>query len=156
MAAAGYGAKNQDWGQACDFCDLEFDCMGCGACFRGGNDWESQKSQAWPRFVFCDPDLYFDTLHYYDKTDSDKPRALRMAGATWNALNDYAKAKKCGCHGKFDPSWWQQVIDFSRYEGANFDALETIDSNGEILNFGMTNNPQYLLRKIRILGLGLR
>src|SRR5207302_1345948 len=33
-------------------------------------------------------------LHYYDKTNSDVPRALRMAGATWKALNDYAKRKK--------------------------------------------------------------
>ncbi|MFZ0061414.1 MAG: RHS repeat-associated core domain-containing protein, partial [Pyrinomonadaceae bacterium] len=96
------------------------------------------------------------TLHYYDKTDTDKPRALRMAGATWNALNEYAKAKKCGCQGRWDPSWWKQVIDFTAYEGANFAALETIDSNGEILNFGMTNNPQYLLRKVRTLGLNLR
>ena len=47
----------------------------------------------------------------------------------------------------------KQVIDFSMYNGANFDALETIDSNGEILNFGMTNNPLYLLRKIRVLDL---
>jgi len=95
-------------------------------------------------------------LHYFDKTNSDKPRALRMAGATWNALNDYAKAKKCGCHGSWDRAWWKQVIDFSRLEGANFAALETIDSNGEILNFGMTSNPQYLLRKIRILGVAPR
>jgi RHS repeat-associated protein len=96
---------------------------------------------------------HLSRLHYYDKTASDVPRALRMAGATWRALNDYAKEKKCGCRGQWDSSWWQQVVDFSRYNGANFDALETIDSNGEILNFGMTNNPLYLLRKIRVLDL---
>jgi len=76
-----------------------------------------------------------------------------MAGATWKALNDYARERKCGCKGKGDPSSWQQVIDFSRYNGANFDALETIDSKGELLNFGMTNNPIYLIRKIRVLDL---
>ena len=48
------------------------------------------------------------------------------------------------------------MIDFPKFEEANFDALETIDSNGEILNFGMTNNPTYLLRKIRILGVPRR
>jgi RHS repeat-associated protein len=94
-------------------------------------------------------------LHYYDKTASDVPRALRMAGATWNALNEYAE-KKCGCRGKWNASWWQQVVDFSGAQGANFGALETIDSNGEIENFGMTNNRLYLLRKIGILGLSPR
>jgi hypothetical protein len=44
-------------------------------------------------------------------------------------------------------------VDFSREHSANFDALQTIDSNGEIENLGMTNNPMYLLRKIRVLGL---
>lgn len=95
-------------------------------------------------------------LHYYDKTASDVPRALRMAGATWRALNDYAKEKKCGCTGQWDASWWQQVVAFSKEHGANFDALETIDSKGEIDNFGMTNDPAYLLRKIAILGLSPR
>ncbi|MEP6569529.1 MAG: DUF6765 family protein [Acidobacteriota bacterium] len=103
-------------------------------------------------------DIYghFSRLHYYDKTDSDVPRALRMAGATWNALNEYAKEKKCGCQGKWDPEWWQQVIDFSQTPGANFGALETIDSNGEFANFGMTNDTGYLGRKRRILNLGPR
>ena len=95
-------------------------------------------------------------LHYYDKTDSDVPRALRMAGATWIALNEYAKAKKCGCHGNWDAGWWQQVVDFSRAQGANFGALETIDSNGEIENLGMTNNRLYLIQKVRILELTMR
>jgi hypothetical protein len=92
-------------------------------------------------------------LHYYDKTASDIPKALRMAAGTWGALNDYAKAKKCGCQGKWDPSWWGQVVDFSKEQGANFGAFETIDSNGELDNFGMTNSPMYLDRKIRLLGI---
>lgn len=95
-------------------------------------------------------------LHYYDKTNSDVPRAIRMAGATWKALNDYTKAKKCGCVGRWEYSWWEQVIAFSHESGANFGALETIDSAGELDNFGMRNHPLYLLRKIRILGLPLR
>ncbi|MGH9928987.1 MAG: DUF6765 family protein [Pyrinomonadaceae bacterium] len=99
---------------------------------------------------------HISRLHYYDKTDSDVPRALRMAGATWDALNQYAKEKKCGCQGKWDPEWWSQVIDFSRTQGANFGLLETIDSNGEIENFGMTNDTGYLGRKRRILNLGPR
>ena len=90
-------------------------------------------------------------LHYYDKTASDVPRALRMAGATWIALNDYAE-KKCGCRGKWDPSWWQQIVAFSSAQAANFGALETIDSNGELENFGMTNSSLYLRYKIGYLG----
>ncbi|HEV7745843.1 MAG TPA: RHS repeat-associated core domain-containing protein [Pyrinomonadaceae bacterium] len=96
---------------------------------------------------------HLSRIHYYDKTDSDAPRALRMAAATWGALNEYAKVKKCGCQGKWDPLWWQQVIDFSNSPGANFGLLETIDSNGELDNFGMTNAQGYLMNKIRILGL---
>ena len=36
--------------------------------------------------------------HYPDYTNSDVEKALRMADATFNALNDYAK-EKCGCAG---------------------------------------------------------
>jgi RHS repeat-associated protein len=99
---------------------------------------------------------HISRLHYYDKTDSDVPRALRMAAATWDLLNQYAKEKKCGCQGKWDAVWWQQVIDFSRAPGANFGALETIDSNGELENLGMTNTDWYLRNKIRILHLAPR
>ncbi|HVI70243.1 MAG TPA: hypothetical protein VM656_02005, partial [Pyrinomonadaceae bacterium] len=95
-------------------------------------------------------------LHYYDKTATDVPKAMRMAGATWKALNDFAKEKKCGCQGKFDPSWWGQVHDFAIEHGANFDALETIDSRGEIDNFLLTNTPAYLEKKRRILGVPRR
>lgn len=95
-------------------------------------------------------------MHYYDKTASDVPRALRMAGATWNALNDFAKEKKCGCKGRWDSSWWKQVIDFSKSPGANFGALETIDSNGELSNLGMTNAPHFLRLKVRILDVPFR
>lgn len=95
-------------------------------------------------------------LHYYDKTASDVPRAMRMAGATWIALNNYAKARGCGCQGKWDRSWWQQVYDFARESGANFDALATIDARGEFDNFLQHTDPMYLERKMRILGLSPR
>jgi hypothetical protein len=35
-----------------------------------------------------------------------------MAGATWKALVDYSKAKKCGCTPKWDHSWWSQIDEF--------------------------------------------
>jgi RHS repeat-associated protein len=95
-------------------------------------------------------------LHYYDKTDSDVPRAMRMAAATWEALNRYASEKKCSCRGDWDIRWWQQVLEFSRAPGANLGLFETIDSRGEIENFGMTNHPIYLGNKITILGLTYR
>jgi RHS repeat-associated protein len=103
-------------------------------------------------------------FHYYDKTDSDVPKALRMAGATWRALNDYAKRKKCGCQGTWDPSWWKQVQDFARQASANFNALTTIDADDtnkwDLLNgwqnFYMSNNPMYLQRKVQILGVPMR
>jgi RHS repeat-associated protein len=65
--------------------------------------------------------LYGDKggTHTADKTNYDVEKAMRMAGATWNALNSYAKEKKCGCHGSFDPSWWQQVYDFARRPGGD-------------------------------------
>ena len=65
--------------------------------------------------------LYGDKggTHTADKTNYDVPKALRMAGATWIALNNYAKEKKCGCQGRIDPAWWKQVIDFARLPGGD-------------------------------------
>src|SRR5256885_11104848 len=59
-------------------------------------------------------------LHSPDKTNGDVAKAMRMAGATWNALNDFAKRNKCGCRGKFDNSWWQQVMQFAQASGGPF------------------------------------
>ncbi|MCA1631413.1 MAG: hypothetical protein LC785_14305, partial [Acidobacteria bacterium] len=50
--------------------------------------------------------------HYPDKTANDVYKAMRMAGATWRALNDFARKVKCGCEGKWDQSWWTQVKSF--------------------------------------------
>src|ERR1700738_971338 len=58
--------------------------------------------------------------HYPDKTSSDVPKAMRMAGATWKALNDFAKSNKCGCQGKFENTWWKQVKQFGEASGGPF------------------------------------
>ena len=81
--------------------------------------------------------------HAVDKTDDDVPKALRMAGATWIALNRFA-SEKCGCHGTFDSSWWSQVEDFAKASGGDFydrhrHSIEEID-------------PWFMNNKIRILG----
>jgi RHS repeat-associated protein len=100
-------------------------------------------------------------IHYYDKTSSDVPRALRMAGATWNALNDYARAKKCGCSGSGDPSKWQLLSDFFKASEANLNTFTTIDANsqwdpGGYDNLWMSNNPMFLENKRRILNVPKR
>ncbi len=50
--------------------------------------------------------------HYPDNTNVDVPKTLRMAGATWKALNEFAKAN-CGCEAKWDPSWWDVIRRFA-------------------------------------------
>jgi uncharacterized protein RhaS with RHS repeats len=82
--------------------------------------------------------------HNVDKTAYDVPKAMRMAAATWDALNRFASAEKCGCHGKFAPSWWKEVKDFSEASGGGpYDrrrhSIEEID-------------PWFLNNKIQILG----
>ena len=113
-----------------------------------------------------DSDTYghLAAFHYYDKTDSDVLKAMRMAHATWKALSDYAREKKCSCHANLDPSWWRLVNDFTRQPSANFNALTTMDADDtnrwDLLNgwqnFYMSNDPIYLERKVQILGIPMR
>jgi hypothetical protein len=47
---------------------------------------------------FTDPEWgHASGFHTVDKTDDDVSKAMRMAGATWDALNRFASEKKCGC-----------------------------------------------------------
>ena len=98
---------------------------------------------------YTDPEWgHASGTHAVDKTDEDVPKAMRMAGATWDALNRFASEKKCGCHGTFDPSWWKQVKEFVEAPGGGpYDrrrhSIEEID-------------PWYLNNKIRILNVSLR
>jgi RHS repeat-associated protein len=78
--------------------------------------------------------------HWYshgpDKTNSDVEKAMRMAGATWKALNDFAARNNCKCTGKFNNSWWQQVKQFMEASGGPFYreiSLEELDNKVRIL-----------------------
>jgi hypothetical protein len=57
---------------------------------------------------------------------------------------------------QWTPDIQNTVFDFARTQGANFGALNTIDSTGDYLDFGITNPSGYLDRKIRILGVTRR
>ena len=81
--------------------------------------------------------------HTADKTNYDVERAMRMAGATWRSLNDYARKKKCGCHGELDPMAWKQVFDFVRLPGG--------DDYTSMVNTIDENLPIYLQMKVRVL-----
>lgn len=88
---------------------------------------------------------------------SDVPRAMRMAGSTWKALKEFARTLGCKCDPKWTPDIQNTVFDFARTAGANFGALNTIDSNGnDYLDFLIKNPSGYLDRKIRILGVSRR
>ena len=90
--------------------------------------------------------------HDTDKTAYDPVKARRMAGATWNALLEYAKAKKCGCNPRWDESWWNQLNNFINI-ATDSPRLSTIDARQrEIANPGL-GDPDALLRKRRALGL---
>lgn len=90
--------------------------------------------------------------HYYDKTDSDPDRAMRMAQSTWDALGEFAKKKGCECNSSMDSSTRDAVEIFNRTPGANFGFFNTIDSIGSYLDFGITNPPVYMENKKRALG----
>jgi RHS repeat-associated protein len=57
--------------------------------------------------------------HYPDKTENDVAQAQRMAAATWDALNKFARDKKCGCHGVWNPSWWPVINEFLNAPAGN-------------------------------------
>ena len=89
--------------------------------------------------------------HEVDKTASDPQKALRMAGATWKALVDYARAKGCNCNPRWDQSWWNQVIDFinvptNNPRGSTIDAIISSWDNPGV------GDPAALIKKRRILG----
>lgn len=90
--------------------------------------------------------------HDADKTASDPQKALRMAGATWQALVEYAKAKKCKCNPQWNSAWWNQVIDFINVDTAN-PHTSTIDALTPSLDNPGSGDPAALTRKRRILGL---
>jgi len=75
-----------------------------------------------------------------------------MAGSTWKALKDFANTLGCKCNPQWTPNIQNTVFDFARTSGANFGALNTIDSDGNsYLDFYLKNPSGYLDRKIRIL-----
>jgi RHS repeat-associated protein len=91
--------------------------------------------------------------HGVDKTASDPAKAMRMAGATWNALVEYGKAKKgCRCNPKWDDAWWKQSSDFINVETA-YPRTSTIDALEQTLENPGWGDPGALQRKRRILGI---
>jgi uncharacterized protein RhaS with RHS repeats len=56
-------------------------------------------------------------MHKVDKTATDKEKALDMVKATWDALQAFAKEKKCGCQGDRSDVSLKKVIDFIKASG---------------------------------------
>jgi hypothetical protein len=83
-------------------------------------------------------------FHAVDKTNHDVSKALRMARATWDTLNEFAAEKKCGCRGRIEDSWWKQVEDFAKAPAGG-----AIDSRARTIG---EMNEAFLDRKIDILG----
>jgi RHS repeat-associated protein len=90
--------------------------------------------------------------HYWDKTNSDPARAVRMAADTWDSLVGFANATGCQCK----PRWTSDMIDtiasFIAAPGSDTPSLNAIDSAGELENFFITNPGSFLDNKIRTLG----
>jgi RHS repeat-associated protein len=89
--------------------------------------------------------------HSDDKTASDPAKAMRMAGATWKALVEYAKAKKCGCKPKWDNAWWKPINDFINV-ATDDPRWSTIDATERTLDNPGLGDPAALAHKRRILG----
>ena len=90
--------------------------------------------------------------HDTDKTAYDPAKARRMAGETWNALLEYAKAKQCNCDPKWDESWWEQINDFINI-ATDSPRLSTIDAGQRALDNPGLGDEDALMRKRRALGL---
>ncbi len=90
----------------------------------------------------------FFASHATDKTDEDIPKSQSMVAATWQALNDYARQKKCGCKGNWTPDMWPAINEFLNAPGGNATTRRTHSIEAV--------NPWYLDNKIRILGLTRR
>ena len=59
-------------------------------------------------------------LHYPDKTSNDVEKAMRMAGATWKALNDWARQQMgCNCGGDGDAEMWDRIRRFAKASGGS-------------------------------------
>jgi RHS repeat-associated protein len=57
--------------------------------------------------------------HYPDKTENGVGKAQRMVAATWDALNRFAKEKKCGCQGVWNEAWWPAINAFLNAPSGN-------------------------------------
>ncbi len=90
--------------------------------------------------------------HANDKTASDPSKAMRMAGATWKALVEYARATGCNCNPKWDNAWAKQIIDFINMDTAN-PRSSTIDAFVSSVDNPGLGDPVALKKKRRILGL---
>lgn len=89
--------------------------------------------------------------HYFDKTDSDPERAMAMAQGTYSELQGFAKRNGCACNKEWAPDMTSTVDGFNRSPGANFGFFNSIDSDGGLFDFGITNPRGYLDNKISFL-----
>jgi len=61
----------------------------------------------------------FSPLHWTDKTHNDVGKAEAMVRATWSAINNFTRAKRC-CDTPFDQSWWPGIRQFLEASGGPF------------------------------------
>jgi RHS repeat-associated protein len=91
--------------------------------------------------------------HYFDKTNSDTIRAMRMAMSTWNALSEFGGRQGCECRQDLTHDELNTIAEFVSAPGSDYPTLNTIDSTGENALDGLWANPgSYLDRKRAILG----
>ncbi|MCC6329082.1 MAG: RHS repeat protein [Acidobacteria bacterium] len=90
--------------------------------------------------------------HYFDKTNSDPEKAMRMAQGTFSQLVSFARQSGCSCKSEWTNEMQTTVDGFNRSPGSNFGYFNTIDSKGSLLDWGLTNPSGYLDNKIRFLG----
>jgi len=64
-----------------------------------------------------------------DNTNHDVGKAAQMASATWFAIRDWIKAKKCKCGDQGDTnvnSWWPQVMEFLKTDNSQLERKRQI------------------------------
>jgi hypothetical protein len=89
--------------------------------------------------------------HKFDQPSSDLARTIRMAKSTWNALKEFSQKLGCECNSEWTPEMGNTILDFTKAPSSSTPRLNTIDSQGGIHDFFITNPPWYLEQKRLIL-----
>lgn len=90
--------------------------------------------------------------HLFDKTNTDIQTSIQMTVGTASMLEAFGRRLGCKCRSQWTNHDVTAISGFLQAPGSATPALNSIDSTGGWLDFGITNSPDYLENKRRWLG----